>query len=118
MKLGIRYQLLTFMSISHFVHHVLLYAFPALLILIIDDIPLNYLEMGLLGSLPTLIMALTSPAVGLLSKNEKNGSFIVLIGILFFSFSSFLVAIADSFLGLFIGNFVLALVVQPIIRLV
>ncbi len=107
MILGIRYQLLTFMSISHFIHHVLLYAFPALLILIIDDIPLNYLEMGILGSLPSLLMALTSPVIGFLGKTAKNGFFILLLGVLFFSLSSFVISIASDFLGLFIGNFIL-----------
>ncbi len=109
MDQNIRYQLLTFMSISHFIHHVLLYAFPALLILIIDDIPLNYLEMGLLGSLPSFLMAVTSPLIGYLSRSAKNGFFIVLLGILLFSLSSFIIAMANDFIGLFIGNFILGL---------
>ena len=109
MILNIRYQLLSFMSISHFIHHLLLYAFPALLILIIDDIPLNYLEMGILGSLPSLLMALTSPAIGFLGKTAKNGFYVVLFGVLFFSLSSFMIAIANDFFGLFIGNIVLGL---------
>ncbi len=79
LALNIRHQLLGFMSISHFIHHVLLYAFPALLILIIDDIPLNYLEMGILGSLPSLIMAFTSPLIGYLGKKPVTGFFIVLL---------------------------------------
>ena len=106
---NIRHQLLTFMSISHFIHHVLLYAFPALLILIIDDIPLNYLEMGILGSLPSLIMAFTSPLIGYLGKKSNNGFFIVLLGIFLFAISSFNLSIANDFFGLFLGNVILGL---------
>lgn len=104
---NIRYQLLAFMSISHFIHHVLLYAFPALIILIINDIPLTYLEMGILGSLPSLIMAFTSPAIGYLGKKARKGFFIVLIGVFFFAVSSFCISIANDFLGLFLGNIIL-----------
>ncbi len=107
--LNIRHQLLGFMSISHFIHHVLLYAFPALLILIIDDIPLNYLEMGILGSLPSLIMAFTSPLIGYLGKKPATGFFIVLIGVLLFAVSCFSITIANDFFGLFVGNFILGL---------
>ncbi len=59
-----RFQLLSFMSFAHFNHHLQHYAFPAVLFLITQEIPLNYLEIGLLGSLPVLIMALFSPLVG------------------------------------------------------
>ncbi len=104
---NIRHQLLAFMSISHFIHHVLLYAFPALIILIINDIPLTYLEMGILGSLPSLIMAFTSPAIGYLGKKARKGFFIVLIGVFFFAVSSFCISIANDFLGLFLGNIIL-----------
>jgi len=107
MVISIRRQLLAFMSISHFIHHVLLYAFPALLILIIDDIPLNYLEMGILGSLPSLIMAFTSPIIGYLGKKTTNGFFIVIIGIGLFAISSFNLSIAHDFFGLFVGNVIL-----------
>jgi len=94
---------------NHFIHHVLLYAFPALLILIIADIPLSYLEMGILGSLPSLIMAFTSPLIGYLGKRASRGFFIVLIGILLFAVSSIWISIANDFLGLFVGNFILGL---------
>ncbi len=97
------------MSISHFIHHVLLYAFPALLILIITDIPLSYLEMGILGSLPSLIMALTSPLIGYLGKKAAKGFFIVLMGIFLFAVSSFWISMANDFLGLFFGNIILGL---------
>ncbi len=107
MVMKIRHQLLVFMSISHFIHHVLLYAFPALLILIVNDIPLSYLEMGLLGSLPSLIMAFTSPLIGYWGKNARYGFLIVLGGIILFVMSCFCFSITSDFLGLFIGNLIL-----------
>ena len=95
------------MSISHFIHHVLLYAFPALLILIIDDIPLSYFEIGILGSLPSLIMAFTSPMIGYIGKKAFKGFFVVLLGVFLFAVSSFYISIASDYLGLLIGNVIL-----------
>jgi MFS family permease len=97
------------MSLAHFIHHLELYAFPALLILISQEISMNYLEMGILGSLPILIMAFTSPVVGYLSRNARIGFLIVLLGILFFALSSFVISISMDFSNLLIGNMLLGL---------
>ncbi len=97
------------MSLAHWIHHVELYAFPAMLILISQDIPMSYLEMGILGSLPTLIMALTSPLIGHFSRNARVGFIIVLLGIFLFGVSSVMFSISEDFLSLLIGNVLLGL---------
>ncbi|MFX0152596.1 MAG: MFS transporter, partial [Candidatus Hodarchaeota archaeon] len=107
---NIRIQLLSFMSIAHFIHHVQLYAFPAMLILISRNIPLSYFQMGILGSLPILVMALFSVPVGYLgSKKAHTGFNIVLIGIFLFAFSSFIIASSKNFYHLLLGNIFLGL---------
>jgi MFS family permease len=106
---GIKIQLLSFMSIAHFIHHVQLYAFPALLILISQDISLNYLQMGVLGSVPVLIMAITSPFIGYLGKNIRTGFSTILLGIFLFSLSSIMISISNNFIDLFLGNIILGL---------
>lgn len=104
-----RVQLLSFMSLAHFIHHLELYAFPAMLILISQEISMSYLEMGILGSLPILIMAITSPVVGYLSRNARIGFLIVLLGIFLFALSSFIISISMDFSNLIIGNMLLGL---------
>ena len=106
---SVRLQLLSFMSFAHFIHHVELYAFPAMLILISQEISMSYLEMGILGSLPILIMAITSPVVGYLGKNARLGFVIVLLGIFLFAFSSFIISLSLDFFYLLIGNLILGL---------
>ncbi|MFX0118829.1 MAG: MFS transporter [Candidatus Hodarchaeota archaeon] len=108
-EVPIRLQLLLFMSSAHFIHHLELYAFPSMLILISQEIPLSYLEMGILGSFPILIMAITSPIVGYFGNNTRLGFFIVLLGIFLFSFSSFMISISGDFFNLLIGNILLGL---------
>lgn len=97
------------MSLAHFIHHLELYAFPAMLILISQEISMSYLEMGILGSLPILIMAITSPVVGYLSRNARIGFLIVLLGIFLFALSSFIISISMDFSNLIIGNMLLGL---------
>jgi DHA1 family multidrug resistance protein-like MFS transporter len=92
------------MSLAHFNHHIQLYAFPAMLILITQEIPLTYLEIGILGSLPVLIMALFSPLIGYFGKSARTGFNILLIGIFLFAISSFMFAISNDFSNLIIGN--------------
>lgn len=104
-----RFQLLSFMSLAHFIHHVELYAFPAMIILISQEIAMSYLEIGILGSLPILIMAITSPAVGYFSKNARLGFVIVLFGFFLFALSSFMIAVSVDFSNLLIGNILLGL---------
>ena len=70
---------------------------------------MNYLEMGILGSLPILIMAITSPVVGYLSRNARIGFLIVLLGIALFALSSFVMSISMDFSNLLIGNMLLGL---------
>ncbi len=106
---SVRLQVLSFMSLAHFIHHVELYAFPAMIILISQEITMNYLEIGILGSLPILIMAITSPAVGYFSNNARLGFTIVLLGIFIFALSSFMIAISADFFNLLIGNVLLGL---------
>ncbi len=106
---SVRLQLLSFMSLAHFIHHVELYAFPAMLILISQEISMSYLEMGILGSLPILIMAITSPLVGYLGKNARLGFIIVLLGIFLFALSSFMIAVSTDFFQLLLGNVLLGL---------
>ncbi|UCG04350.1 MAG: MFS transporter [Candidatus Heimdallarchaeota archaeon] len=106
---SVRLQLLSFMSFAHFIHHVELYAFPAMIILISQEITMNYLEIGILGSLPILIMAITSPMIGYISKNARLGFIIVLLGIFLFAFSSFMIAISESYIHLLFGNILLGL---------
>ncbi|MFW9990658.1 MAG: MFS transporter [Candidatus Odinarchaeota archaeon] len=107
--MNVRPQLITFMSLAHFFHHYMLYAFPALLLLIKEDIPLTYTEIGVLGMVPVLIMAITSPAIGWMSKKVNVGFSIVLTGIFLFALSSFFLSFANSFIELLIGNLVLGL---------
>ncbi|MFX1282884.1 MAG: MFS transporter [Promethearchaeota archaeon] len=106
---SVRLQLLSFMSFAHFIHHVELYAFPAMLILISQEISMSYLEMGILGSLPILIMAITSPLIGYLGRNAGLGFYIILLGIFLFGLSSFIISISLDFFYLFIGNIILGL---------
>jgi MFS family permease len=97
------------MSIAHFIHHVQLYAFPAMIILISQEISLSYLQMGILGSLPIFVMAISSPLVGYLGKSAKTGFSVVISGILLFALSSFMIAISNDYIYLLIGNVVLGL---------
>lgn len=97
------------MSIAHFIHHVELYAFPAMIILISQEISMSYFEIGILGSLPILIMAITSPAIGYLGKNTRIGFVLVLIGVFLFGLSNFMISISVDFLNLFVGNILLGL---------
>jgi len=106
---SVRLQLLSFMSLAHFIHHVELYAFPAMVILISQEIAMSYLEIGILGSLPILIMAITSPAVGYTGKNAQFGFLIVLLGVLLFSLSSFMISFSENFMHLLLGNVILGL---------
>ena len=106
---NIRIQLVSFMSLAHFIHHLELYSFPALLILISQEISMSYLEMGILGSSPILIMAITSPLVGYLSKNARPGFIIVLLGIFLFALSNFMFSISTDFFNLLVGNVLLGL---------
>ena len=106
---SLRLQLLSFMSLAHFIHHVELYAFPAMVILISQEISMTYLEIGILGSLPILIMAITSPAVGYFGKNARLGFFMVLLGVLLFSLSSFMISFSETYLHLLLGNLLLGL---------
>ncbi|MFX0211888.1 MAG: MFS transporter [Candidatus Hodarchaeota archaeon] len=106
---SVRLHLLSFMSFAHFIHHVELYAFPAMLILISQEISMTYLEMGILGSFPILIMAITSPLVGYLGKNARLGFVIVLLGIFLFTLSSFIISFSVDFYYLLIGNVLLGL---------
>ena len=106
---SVRLQLLSFMSLAHFIHHVELYAFPAMVILISQEITMSYLEIGILGSLPILIMAITSPAVGYISKNARFGFFMVLLGVLLFSLSSFMISFSENYMHLLLGNLLLGL---------
>ena len=106
---SVRLQLLSFMSLAHFIHHVELYAFPAMIILISQEITMSYLEIGILGSLPILIMAITSPAVGYTSKNARLGFIILLFGIFLFSVSSFMISLSTTYANLILGNVLLGL---------
>lgn len=65
--------------------------------------------MGILGSLPILVMAITSPIVGYLGKNARIGFSIVLMGILLFAFSSFIILFSYDFSYLLLGNVFLGL---------
>jgi MFS family permease len=67
------------------------------------------MEMGILGSLPILIMALTSPLVGYYGKNAQLGFTIVLLGIFLFALSSFVLSISMNFSDLLFGNVLLGL---------
>ncbi len=104
-----RIQLLAYMVLGHFVHHINLYAFPALIIFISRDLNLSYLEMGLLGTAPVLIMAVTSPLVGHAGKNATWGFWLVISGIMAFAIASSMFTISTSFWELFIGNLILGL---------
>ncbi|MFX0124581.1 MAG: MFS transporter [Candidatus Hodarchaeota archaeon] len=106
---SVRLQLLSFMSLAHFIHHVELYAFPAMIILISREITMSYLEIGILGSLPILIMAITSPGIGYISKNARLGFIIVLLGVFLFALSSFMIAISENYIHLLLGNILLGL---------
>ncbi|MFX0182776.1 MAG: nitrate/nitrite transporter [Candidatus Hodarchaeota archaeon] len=108
-SVNIQLQLLSFMSIAHFIHHVQLYAFPAMIILISQEISLSYLQIGILGSLPIFVMAVTSPLVGYLGKSVRTGFSIVISGILLFALSSFMIAISNDYTYLLMGNIVLGL---------
>lgn len=103
----IKVQLLSFMSLAHFIHHVELYLFPAMIILISEDIQISYLEIGFLGTVPVLIMALTSPIIGLIASKRDYGFYIVLFGIFIFACSNFVFGLANTTLDLFIGNLLL-----------
>jgi MFS family permease len=95
------------MSLSHFIHHYMLYAFPSLIILLVEDIQLTYLEIGILGTVPIMVMALTSPVIGRLGKKAVNGFVIILVGIFLFSISSLVFAMSGSFADLLLGNILL-----------
>ncbi|MHA1910244.1 MAG: MFS transporter [Candidatus Kariarchaeaceae archaeon] len=99
-----RNHILSFMSLGHFIHHVVLYSFPALLIMISQDIELSNLEKGFLGTAPILIMAIFSPILGYMAKNAHVGSYSVTLGVVFFSISTYLIAESDTYLDLIIGN--------------
>jgi MFS family permease len=97
------------MSLAHFIHHYILYAFPALLLLIMQDISLSYTETGILAMVPVLIMAISSPVIGWLSRKANVGFTIVLIGVFLFALSSFFFSAANNFVDLLIGNLLLGL---------
>ena len=106
---GIKVQLLSFMSLAHFTHHIELYLFPAMIILISEDIPITYLEIGFLGTVPVLIMALTSPAIGLIASKHDYGFYTVLFGIFVFATANLVFGLANTPLDLFIGNLLLGI---------
>ena len=98
-----RMQLST--SIIHFFNHVTLYAFPSVVIFIRDDISLSYSEIGLLGTLPTLLMVMLTP----LSGRTRSGlePLVMLSGLLVMGLSMIMMAMAGDFLDLSVACIVL-----------
>ncbi len=104
-----KHHILFFMALAHFIHHIQMYTFPALIILIVEDIKLSYFEIGILGTLPVLIMALSSPIIGYYGKYPKLGVTFVIGGIFVFAFSSLVISLSTTFLWLFVGNLLLGI---------
>ncbi|MFX0212182.1 MAG: MFS transporter, partial [Candidatus Hodarchaeota archaeon] len=94
-------------SIIHLLNHVFLYAFPSIILFLREEISLTYPEIGILGTIPSLLMVLLSPLSGRTKPGFENH---VIIGGLFVMSASLLVmSIAQNFLGIAIAVFILGI---------
>ncbi|MFX1512905.1 MAG: MFS transporter [Promethearchaeota archaeon] len=94
-------------SLIHLLNHVFLYAFPSVVLFVREDISLSYPEIGVLGTIPSILMVILSPFAG----RTKPGFevHIIVSGLLIMSFSLLLMSFAQNFMGIAVAVFILGI---------